>query len=272
MKLETLNIREEGDVIFAEIVAPPMNLLGPELVRDLVTLIKSAEANANAKVLVFKSGDPDYFISHVDVTRIKELRAETSKLISEGSLALLLHHLSNSRLVTIAQIAGRVRGVGSEFALACDMRFAARESAVFGQFEAAFGVIPGAGGAQHLVRLMGRARALEVMLSADDYDADQAERYGWINRALPVAELDEFVAALARRIGRIPDAGRAVVKERVNAFALAPADEVQRDSNLFIEGLGNPQAQIRLREALQKGMQNRITELTLPALLDGLGA
>lgn len=272
MKFETLNIRDEGDVIFAEIAAPPMNLLGPELVRDLIALIKIAEANANTKVLVFKSADPEYFISHVDVTRIKDLRAETSQLVSEGSLALVLHHLSRSRLVTIAQIAGRVRGVGSEFALACDMRFAARESAIFGQFEASFGVIPGAGGAQHLVRLMGRARALEVMLSADDYDADQAERYGWINRALPAAELDGFVAALARRIGRIPDAGRAVVKDRVNAVALVPADDVQRDSTLFVEGLGNPQAQNRLREALQKGMQNRTTELSLPTLLNSLAA
>jgi enoyl-CoA hydratase/carnithine racemase len=152
------------------------------------------------------------------------------------------------------------------------MRFAARESALFGQFEAAFGVIPGAGGAQHLVRLMGRARALEVMLSAEDYDADLAERYGWINRALPGAELDEFVAALAHRIARIPDAGRAVVKERVNAYALVPAAEVQRDSNLFIEGLGNAQAQSRLREALQNGMQTRRTELAFPVLLDSLGA
>ena len=271
MIFETLDLRDEGAVIFAEIAAPPMNLLGPELVRDLVALIQSAEANASVKVLVFKSADPDYFIAHVDVTRIAELRAEASKLVGEGSLALLLHHLSSSRLVTIAQIAGRVRGVGSEFALACDMRFAARESAVFGQFEAAFGVVPGAGGAQHLVRLLGRARALEVMLSADDYDASLAERYGWINRALPAAELDEFVAALARRVARIPDAGRAVIKERVNAFALVSVDEVQRDSNLFIEGLGNPQAQIRLREALQKGMQTRDTELTLPGLLASLG-
>ncbi len=270
MKLETLNIRDEGAVIVAEIAAPPMNLLGPDLVRDLVTLIQSVEANTNAKVLVFKSADPDYFISHVDVTRIKDLRAETAKLVSEGSLALLLHHLSSSRLVTIAQIAGRVRGVGSEFALACDMRFAARETAIFGQFEATFGVIPGAGGAQHLVRLMGRARALEVMLSADDYNADQAERYGWINRALPGHELDDFVAALASRIAHIPDAGRAVVKERVNAFALVSADEVRRDSNLFVEGLGNPQAQSRLREALQKGMQSRDAELNFPKLLNGL--
>src|SRR6188768_2391398 len=197
---EKLHVRREGSVLFAEIVAPPMNLQGPELVRDLVSLIQRAEADDGVKVLVFKSADPDYFIAHVDVTRIEDNRAEAAKLADDASMALLLRHLSASHLVSIAQIEGRVRGVGSEFVLACDMRFAARESAVFGQFEPAFGVIPGAGGAQHLARLMGRGRALEVLLSADDYDAELAERYGWINRALPSAALGEFVRSLAPRI------------------------------------------------------------------------
>ena len=162
-----------------------MNLLGPELVRDLVSLIQRAEADDAYKVLVFKSGDPDYFISHVDLTRIPEYRQEAAKLTGVPSIALLFRHLSASRLVTIAQIEGRVRSGGSEFVLACDMRFAARESAVFAQFESAFGQIPGGGATQYLARLMGRARALEVLLSAEDYDAELAERYGWINRALP---------------------------------------------------------------------------------------
>jgi enoyl-CoA hydratase/carnithine racemase len=117
--------------------------------------------------------------------------------------------LSTSRLVTAAQIQGRVRGAGSEFVLACDMRFAARESAIFSQPEQGFGLIRGAGGIQHLTRLLGRARALEVMLSADDYDAELAERYGWINRALPGARLGEFVRSLADRIaGRRPRRGQ----------------------------------------------------------------
>src|SRR5262249_18534348 len=117
---------------------------------------------------------------------------------------------------------GRVRGAGSEFALACDMRFAARETAIFGQIEPAFGLIPGGGATQYLVRLMGRARALEVMLSSDDYDADLAEPYGWINRALPAGEIGAFVASLAQRIAGFPAQGHAVVKDRVNAIALAP--------------------------------------------------
>src|SRR5690242_21144058 len=155
--LETITMRQEGGALFATIDAPPMNLLGPELVRDLVSLIQRAEADTAVKVLVFSSADPDYFISHVDLTRVAEYRAEAATLAGEPSIALLFRHLSASHLVTIAQVEGRVRGAGSEFVLACDMRFAARETAVFAQIEPAFGLLPGGGGVEYLVRVMGRA-------------------------------------------------------------------------------------------------------------------
>jgi enoyl-CoA hydratase/carnithine racemase len=270
MVFDTLKARKEGAVVFAEIAAPPMNLLGPELVRDLVSLIQRAEADNAIQVLVFKSADPDYFISHVDVTRIKEYRQEAAKLTGEASIALLFRHLSASRLVTIAQIEGRVRGAGSEFVLACDMRFAARKSAIFAQPEPGLGVIPGAGGVQHLARLMGRARALEVMLSADDYDAEFAERYGWINRALPAGKLDEFVKSLAHRIAGFPAAGQAVVKERVNAITLAPVEDFRRDSDLFGEGVRNAEAQKRIQSAIKHGFQTREAEMALGRLLGDL--
>jgi enoyl-CoA hydratase/carnithine racemase len=257
-------------VRFAEITAPPMNLLGPELVRDLVSLIAQAEADDACRVLVFSSGDPEYFISHVDVTRIAEYRAEAAKLTGEASIALLFRHLSASRLVTIAQIEGRVRAAGSEFVLACDMRFAARESAIFGQFEPALGTAPGGGAVQHLTRLMGRARALEVMLSAEDYDAELAERYGWINRALPARELGGFVHSLAHRIAAFPAAGHAVVKDRVNAIALAPTDDFRRDSDLFGEGVREPEAQSRIQTAMKRGFQTRDAELALARMLGDL--
>ena len=267
MQFATLNTTNEGAVLFAEISAPPINLFGPELIRDLVSLIQQAEADNTIQVLVFKSADPEFFISHVDVTRIKENREAAAKLDGDESIGQVLRHLSTSRLVSIAQIEGRVRGVGSEFILACDMRFAARESAIFGQFEPAFGVIPGAGGAQHLARLMGRARALEVMLSANDYDADLAERYGWINRALPANELGEFVRSLAHRIATFPAAGRAVVKDRVNAIALASAEDFRRDSDLFLEGLRNAESQNRIQTAFKNGFQTRDTELALGQMI-----
>jgi enoyl-CoA hydratase/carnithine racemase len=267
MTFETLKVQHEGAVLFVDIAAPPMNLIGPELVRDLVSLIQQAEADDAVTVVVFKSADPDYFISHVDVTRIKEYRQEAAKLTGEASLGLLFRYLSASRLITIAQIEGRVRGAGSEFVLACDMRFAARESAIFGQLETGLGQNPGAGGIQHLVRLMGRGRALEVMLSADDYDAELAERYGWINRAVPAQALNDFVRSLAHRIARLPAVGHVVVKDRVNAIALAPAEDYRRDSDLFGESAGAPAAQQRFQAAMKHGFQTRVAELNLGRML-----
>jgi enoyl-CoA hydratase/carnithine racemase len=221
-------------------------------------------------VLVFKSADADYFISHVDVTKIKEYRAEAAKLTGEASIALLFRYLSASRLVTIAQIEGRVRAAGNEFVLACDMRFGAREKAIFSQFEPSFGVIPGGGGAQHLARLLGRARALEVMLSAGDYDADLAERYGWINRALPADALGDFVSSLAHRIAGFPAAGHVVVKDRVNAIALAPVEDFRRDSDLFGEGARSPEFQRRTQAAFEHGFQTPGAEIDLARMLGEL--
>jgi enoyl-CoA hydratase/carnithine racemase len=267
VSFETLTVRQEEGVLFAQITAPPMNLLGPELVRDLVSLIQHAEADAAVRVVVFKSADPDYFISHVDLTRIAEYRAEAAKLTGVASIALLFRYLSASRLVTIAQIEGRVRAAGNEFVLACDMRFATRESAIFGQFEPAFGLLPGGGAVQHLTRLMGRGRALEAMLSAEDYDAELAERYGWINRALPADALEEFVTFLAHRIARFPAVGHALVKERVNAIALAPIEDFRRDSDLFGDGVRAPDAQALIAAAMKRGLQKRAAELALARML-----
>jgi enoyl-CoA hydratase/carnithine racemase len=267
---ETISACNEGGVLFAELAAPPMNLLGPDLVRDLVSLIQQTEADDSIHVLVLKSADSDYFISHVDVTRIAEYGELAKKLTGEPSIAMLFRYLSESRLVTIAQIEGRVRGVGSEFVLACDMRFAALESAIFSQPEVGFGLLPGSGAVQHLTRLMGRGRALEVLLSADDYDAEMAERYGWINHALPAATLDNCVKSLAHRIASFPDFGIAVIRDRVNGVALAPAEEFRRDSSLFLDCVRKPETQNRIKAAMKRGFQTREAEMTLPRMLGDL--
>jgi enoyl-CoA hydratase/carnithine racemase len=264
---ETLVARREGGVIFAEIAAPPMNLLGPSLVRDLVSLIKRTETDDTVRVLVFTSADPDYFISHVDVTEVQEYRREAVTLAGEASIGLLFRRLSVSHLVSIAQIEGRVRGAGNEFVLACDLRFGARESAVFAQPEVGLGAVPGAGGIQHLTRAMGRARALEVILNAGDYDAELAERYGWINRAMPASILGTVVQSLAHRSASFPFASLVAVKERVNAIALAPVEDFRRDSDLFADLMRTREAQHRIAAAMKRGFQTRKAELSLGGLL-----
>jgi enoyl-CoA hydratase/carnithine racemase len=150
------------------------------------------------------------------------------------------------------------------------MRFAARESAIFAQFEPAFGLVPGGGAAQHLTRLMGRARALEVMLSAEDYDAELAERYGWINRALAADALDEFVTSLAHRIAAFPAAGHLAVKDRVNAIALAPVEDFRRDSDRFGDGVRDPETQRLIQAAFGRGLQTPEGEMALGSMLADL--
>jgi len=265
---QTLKTRAEGAVLFAEIDSPPLNMIGPGLVSDLVSLIELLDQGEPYRVVVFSSADPDFFIAHVDVTRIAEYREAAAKLTGEASLGLMFRRLSETKAVTIAQIAGRTRAAGSEFVLACDMRFASRERAVFGQIEAGTGLAPGAGAMQHLARLMGRGRALEVLLSATDFDADTAERYGWINRALPDGDLAPFVAALAERIARFPLEGLMAIKERINAVTLADAADFRTDSDLFGALVREPAAQRRMALLLKSGMQTRgVTELNFGQVL-----
>src|SRR6266498_3647612 len=173
--------RSDEGVLGVVIDAPPMNLIGPELVGDLVSLLSELESDQGIRVMVLESADPEYFVPHVDLTKVAEYTAEAAKAggPDDASLGMLWHKLSELPVVTIAKLRGRARGAGSELALACDMRFAARENAVLGQPEIGFGAS----------RLVGRGRAMEVILGAADFDADEAERYGWVNWALPDAEL-----------------------------------------------------------------------------------
>src|SRR5580692_3841722 len=206
-KYRTLRAAPSDEGVLGVVIdAPPMNLIGPELVHDLVSLFRELESGQETRVVVLESANPEYFVPHVDLTKVAEYTAEAAKAggPDDASLGMLWHKLSELPVVTIAKIRGRARGAGSELALACDMRFAARENAVLGQPEIGFGALPGAGGVQHLGRLLGRGRAMEVILGGADFDADEAERYGWVNRALPDAELDAFVARLARRIASFP--------------------------------------------------------------------
>jgi enoyl-CoA hydratase/carnithine racemase len=267
---ETLSVRSDRGVLFVEMFAPPMNLLGPALVRDLVSVIENLQSNDSHRVVVFSSRDPEYFISHVDVTKVAEYREAAAKLTGEASIGLLFRHLSAIDTISIAQIEGRARGAGSEFALACDMQFAATETAVFSQFESALGLVPGGGGMQHLVRTVGRGRALEILLSANDFPASLAEHYGWINRAIPAVDLAKFVESLAMRIAAFPSAAQAAIKGRVNAVALASPDDFRTDSDLFGKLVREPAVQLRMKRAVQLGFQSREPERNLGELLDNL--
>jgi len=208
---------------------------------------------------VLESADPDYFIPHVDLTKVAEYTAEAAKAGGPGdaSLGMLWHKLSELPVVTIAKIRGRARGAGSELALACDMRFAARENAILGQIEVGAGTLPGAGGVQHLARLLGRGRAMEAILGADDFDAEMAERYGWVNRALPDADLDAFVARLARRIASFPVDGVRTAKRVLNELTMPGADAIRADARRFHQLVISDAAQGRTAALFAQGLQTR---------------
>jgi enoyl-CoA hydratase/carnithine racemase len=249
---------DEG-VLSVVIDAPPLNLIGPDLVRDLVTLFGELEADADTRVMVLESADPDYFVAHVDLTKVAEYTAEAAKAggPEDASLGMLWHKLSELPVVTIAKLRGRARGAGSELALACDMRFAARETTVLGQPEIGFGAPPGAGGVQHLGRLLGRGRAMEVILGAADVGAELAERYGWVNRALPDAELDAFVARLARRIASFPAEAVRSTKQVLNGLTLPGADAVRGDAHRFQQLVASEAVKARAAALFAQGLQTR---------------
>ena len=209
--------------------------------------------------MVLESADPDYFVPHVDLTKVAEYTAEAAKAggPDDASLGMLWHKLSELPVVTIAKIRGRARGAGSELALACDMRFAARENAILGQIEVGAGAVPGAGGVQHLGRLLGRGRAMEAILGADDFDAEQAERYGWINRALPDADLDAFVARLARRIASFPADAVRSAKRVLNELTLPGADAIRADARRFHQLVASDTAKSRTAALFSQGLQTR---------------
>ena len=249
----------EKGVLGVVIDAPPMNLIGPELVRDLVTLLGELESGSDVRVVLLESGDPEYFVPHVDLTKVAEYTAEAARAggPDDASLGMLWHKLSEVPVVTIAKIRGRARGAGSELALACDMRFAARENAILGQIEVGAGAAPGAGGVQHLARLLGRGRAMEAILGAADFDAEQAERYGWVNRALPDAELDAFVAGLARRIASFPAEAVRSTKQVLNDLTMPGADAIRADARRFHQLVVSDTAQSRTAALFAQGLQTR---------------
>jgi len=213
---------------------PPINMFVPTTIVELGALMTEVEADPSVKVLVFQSANPDFFIAHLDVSKAVE-RPEVLGLWRDFVL-----RLSSTPVVSIAKIRGRTRGIGNEFVLACDMRFASRQSALFGNPEVGVGLVPGGGALEWLPRLAGRSRALEFLLSGDDFDADIAERYGWVNRALDDNGLDSYVDALVRRLASFDREALGAVKAQVNRFGTPTAAELQSSTDIFFSALGWP--------------------------------
>jgi enoyl-CoA hydratase/carnithine racemase len=218
---------------------PPINMFVPGTIVELGSLMADLETDASAKVVVFQSANPDFFIAHLDVAKAA---AQPEVL---GLWRDFVLRLSSAPVVSVAKIRGRTRGIGNEFVLACDMRFAGRQNALFGNPEVGVGLIPGGGALEWLPRLVGRSRALEIVLSADDFDADIAERYGWVNRTLDDDELDSFVDTLVRRLASFDREVLAAAKAQLNRFGMPAATELQSSNDKILPMLTWPSAQAR---------------------------
>jgi enoyl-CoA hydratase/carnithine racemase len=232
---------------------PPINVMGPEMVRQFQEIIGEIEGDENLKVVVFDSAVEGYFLNHSDfVARLEDLTS-----MPDGSTGLppwpdFLVRLTRSPVVSIALIRGRATGNGSEITLACDMSFASREKTIISQWEVGVGMVAGGGPMARLPRLIGRNRALEVLLSSEDLRADLAEAYGYINRALPDAELDVFVESLATRIARFDKWAIANTKRLVNT-SLPPDVELGAGWDACIASLGRPAAQEGIKALMALG-------------------
>ena len=252
---------------------PPFNIFGPETIPQLNTVITQIETDPKVKVVVFQSAVPGFFLTHYDF--VPPLSATTDMPPGATGLPALpdmLVRLSRAPVVSIVSIRGRATGVGSELSLASDMRFASREKAVLSQWEIGAGLVPGGGPMARLPRLMGRGRALEVLLSGEDIPGDLAERYGYVNRALPDAELDHFVDALARRIAGFDKQSIADIKRLVDIPTLPPDTEIGAEWDAFLGSAHRPQPQQNLKRLMEMGLQtNPDVEKRLPFYTGTLG-
>jgi len=258
-----LRVEVDAGVATATIDHPPINLFDVELIGDLHQFGKDVEDDENVRVVVLQSANPDWFIAHADVGLILQLPKEPQPVERLPFFSAMTERFRTMPKATIAVIEGRVGGGGSELTLSCDMRFAARGRAVFSQPEVALGIIPGGTGTQRLGRLAGRSRALEIILGCDDFDAETAERYGWVNRTLPPDELRSFVDRLARRIATFPAQAIAAAKAAVDAALPSPLDGLLAEAAAFNTALVTDEAQARMRRFLERGGQTPAVEAVL---------
>jgi len=233
---------------------PPLNLMGPEFVLQFRAIIEALENDDQVRVVTFESAVEGFFLNHSDfLAKLEDLTS-----IPQGPTGLeawpdILVRLTRASVVSIAVVRGRATGNGSELSLACDMTFASREKSIFSQWEVGVGLVAGGGPMARLPRVMGRARALEVLLSADDIPGDQAERLGYVNRSLPDTELDAFVDSLAARIAGFDKWAIANTKRLVNEASLPPDVEIAAGWNACMDSIKRPRAQASIKALLDQG-------------------
>jgi len=233
---------------------PPLNVFGPETIPQLNEIITALETDEDVKVVVFDSAVAGFFLTHYDfLAKLEDTTGLPPGPTGLQPLPDMLVRLSRAPVVSIASIRGRATGVGSELALACDMRFASREKAILSQFEVGAGIVPGGGPMARLPRLMGRGRALEVLLGADDFPGDLAERYGYVNRSLPDFELDAFVESLATRIASFDKRAISETKRFADVASLPPDFEIAPEWDVCFASIMRPAAQERIQKLMELG-------------------
>ena len=257
-----LKIKVKRRVAYVTIDNPPVNLITAALVEELHNLTQEIATDDNVNVIIFDSADPDIFLAHYDVGELNEFPDDPEPKSSElNPFVAVCETLRKMPKATIAKIEGICRGGGSEFVLALDMRFGTIGKCVLGQPEVMIGIIPGGGGTQRLPRLMGRSRALEVVLGGRDFSAEEAEKYGYINRALPLKEMTKFVNNLAVRIASVPSKTIAIAKRAVlTAFDLPINEGLLEESYLFAQAAALPESKERMNRYLQIDGQSREVE------------
>jgi enoyl-CoA hydratase/carnithine racemase len=233
---------------------PPLNIFGPDTIPQLNEVITAIETDEQVKVVVFDSAIEGFFLTHYDfLAKIEDTTSLPPGPTGLQPLPDMLVRLSRAPVASIALIRGRATGVGSELALACDMRFASREKAILSHFEVGAGIVPGGGPMARLPRLIGRGRALEVFLGADDFPGDLAERYGYVNRSLPDAELDAFVDELATRIASFDKRVISETKRFVDVASLPPDYEIAPEWDVCIASIMRAPAQTRIKKLMEQG-------------------
>lgn len=271
--VSTLRIDVAAGVATVTIANPPLNLLDAKLMTDLDRFAARVVDDQAVRVIVFQSADPDFFVPHGDMNFVDDPSSFANLAVGEDQdqrlnpMQRLFERLRKLPQVTIGKLRGRARGGGAELLEALDMRFASLEHGYLAQMETPTGIIPGAGGTVYLPRLVGRARAIEIVLGADLFDAPTAERYGWINRAIPDAELDHFVDRLARNIAALPPGVIPAAKAALDANFGDPLDALLEQNRLLGETFSQPAAADITRKALKAGAQTRGGERNLEAIL-----